>query len=777
MNTITNTFLRILRSKFDDRLWSVKREVVAFFTSTLLYSFKYDACLSEACVVKMLQACIDLLTEAKDPYDKGFIFKYQAVSGEYCTVTYELVFRAFGFIKILIDDSRHTKLIVQIITNLLELLLFYTQLITDEIDHYASSPKVLKENDLSDSVRYLCLEIFKRLFGLNEFSKTLKDVFFSIIQEQLETAQAQKNQGNLCWWIQLEAYYCVMSSLKEKLKNCVDKNDRSNEIWTFFSTVIVKDMFTDLPLLTARYLEVLSCFSNWFHKKDIKRLVDFMLSQVTSEANEIVRVYSVHGLINIYENDYDLEDEESPQNTVLHKRLVTLFEACLNTITSVDVSLLMSLLSLMTLLITYNTPLTNVHEKKLMEETLKTVNGSFRITDENQDVYLKLTKLFDAICTRGLCVEAIQVYWLPYISQVNVGSVSSLHKLDFVQNILSTVISHARFPFNKILVVACFLPLVQCMRQSRYGLSFSSTRCMLLFLNYFPTIISEFKHNTVVWGVEIFYDLVMLLLERDNDEDQWRNLSHLISSFLLPFKFYMGTERLENILKVTFSTMVTHKESNLAMLSVFIRVLWYDAAETIKYLYSMKALADGNTACQLVLTGVLNYFESDVHRYGSRTLCVAIENILNFLIENDVSNFAMLSITTEEPPALKCNLVELEIYFCVKLCKLTTRKLEVMYSQTREDGEGKSSDKVDRGDESKGSRNLENKNDVNYKLNNFGNAPINQNLEGSDLKELLEGLVLKISRSDRYESSYKPNLNASEVETVDTVNAKLSKCV
>ena len=75
--------------------------------------------------------------------------------------------------------------------------------------------------------------------------------------------------------------------------------------------------------------------------------IDVLLLHLTSEISKVVYVFNARGLTGTYEIDiYDCEDEESPGNIVLHKRLVPVFEACLNTFTSVDAALVKNKLPL-----------------------------------------------------------------------------------------------------------------------------------------------------------------------------------------------------------------------------------------------------------------------------------------------------------------------------------------------------------------------------------------------------------------------------------------------
>ena len=87
-----------------------------------------------------------------------------------------------------------------------------------------------------------------------------------------------------------------MFEKKKSLINCINESFISNEIMTLLSNVVVHDKHSAIPILTVRFLEMLSCLSGWLPVKHLEHLIDVMLSHVTSLGIEVVRLSSVNGL-------------------------------------------------------------------------------------------------------------------------------------------------------------------------------------------------------------------------------------------------------------------------------------------------------------------------------------------------------------------------------------------------------------------------------------------------------------------------------------------------
>ena len=113
--------------------------------------------------------------------------------------------------------------------------------------------------------------------------------------------------------------------------------------------------------------------------------------------------------------------------------------------------------------------------------------------------------------------------------------------------------------------------------------------------------------------------------------------------------------------------------------------------------------------------------------------------------------------------------------------KFVLHKLEVIYNIFIKDEESRNSVKIEDGGIDGSERDFASDSDshdescVNYEIDDDENVAY-QKLKGFDLKEFLGGVVMKVSASERYQSSFVPYLNPSEIKTVDTVR-KLSAVV
>ena len=794
MFTITNIMLEILKDRnWDDESCGIKREIMNFFSGTLSFRSKGETSNSATRVMKVLEVSAGLLTDAKEPYMKGLILE-DVVSVENTSNVYHLVLSILLFYEEVFACGRYKKLANKVMGDLMKLLLFYIQLSENEIDQYTLKPDDLVEDDMSfSSVRSQCLHILEDMCVYDELQKSFESAIFPIIQEQLQEAQALKAQGNKCWWKLQEACYYVISCKQETMMNCVNKSVGSNEILNFLSTIIIPDMSSDIPFLAGRSITVLSSFSSLLPEDDLTKLVDLMISHITPEGSEVLRIFSVRALYNMYE-DYN-EDDEAAFNVVMRSRIAAVFAACLNTLLSVEECLLDIMFELTTLLISHQPQVCVQHETVLMQSMLAII----KLNVCNLMFKTNFEAIFNIIGPLGLCVEPIKQVWLPYIVEVLNSGESTFEECELALEILSCVVRHAKDPFNKFLVDSCFPVLLGSIRRSTDTTMYLiATECIRAYLRSSSKYIREFTDESGLSGIEIVYNLMMHLLNPQNGEGSIIYLGRLVSAFLLEFSPVMGAEQIDSVLKGTLSMLHACKTptGTTAMLSVFIHLMHEDAPGTVNYLRSMNVqMEGGKSALQYVLSGILNDSSIYINKYEIVSLYVAIGNLLGYALESADQELAAIVVPGDQVDTKaigdgvqtrsKATVVYQDEQLYVRMFKLILRELKRQYElrDRCEEDDIEEEDDVSDGWESEsdeedfGDGGIELLEDM---VGGFLDGEdeidpeevINAKLVKLDLVELLEGMAARVAALDVYKSFFLPRLSTSEVLIVTKLLSK-----
>ena len=644
---LTRILLEIVNGrKLDNDSCNVTFEFFNFFSVTLSSHRDRKSIPSTARVREVLQAGIKVLNDDKKLYTNGL---YSILVDDTCKIDTSKLYDMVKSILIFIDAFIHqycyyTMLITEMKNDVFGFLIFYVQFSDSEVRRNLLEPD---ENDLPPySLRELCSETIKYMCGPVEVASLFKDAIFSLIHEQLQTAQNLKAQGNTGWWKLHEACYNVLSSNEETTMRCVISKRGSSEIVNFISTFVIPDMSSSMMLLAKGSISAFNMFIELINDNELFQLIDVMLAHVTEEGDEMLRTSNIHALTVLYE-DYNDEDQTHFFAT-LHSRGALVFEACLDTLHVIRSTDIVNSLSLISLLIATDPLLCLNHQMKLMQKLLDVSIGDFR----DQEFIVHFSKVFSKTITAGLCVEAIKVTWLPYVVRVLNNSAAESDDMQLACGVLSCLVLHAEDSFKKLLVNECFEALIDYAETS-----LDARNCLGIYLNNASDHLNSRKDGFGTTYQELVYNLIINLFtnsESSSDKLSFSSLCRLASGFLEQFRSTMEESSVYILLQVLLSRLKSLQAASpeaAAVTSVFVCMINADVNSTIRYLRSITYNSvDERTAFEEVLVGIQMSVKHCTSRNDTLPLYGAVACLLSYAAKPaNEAYFLSIYVNVQDP--------------------------------------------------------------------------------------------------------------------------------
>jgi len=562
-----------------------------------------------------------------------------------------LMFAIFDFVETMVESKRFKPAVKSGLTDLMYYIVIYMQITEEQVQKWSENPDSFVEEEDEDSftysVRISAQDLLVTLFY--EFQDDSCASLAQITQRHLTEAAQAREAGNEEWWKIHEAVMLALGSVRDSMREAIDKGKVNFDFSNFLNNVVLADMNSPVhPFLLGRCLWLASKFPEYQSTELMTAFLEGTVRGLQQDQPHPVRISAVRAIWGFCEH---LKSAGESGNLSLSSLLVPLLPALVDGLVNMAANFSQSseilglILENLGVVLDCDSKFTASQEAKVAPLAIAIFlkySSDPLIIGLSQDIFKILSK-------NPECAGPLQTRLIPTI-------VSILNSQDLypgmksvAMDVLETLIRSSPLPLSDHLIQIAFPAVIQVtLSTDDNSILQSGGECLRAYISVSPDQIINFVDPSGKSGLLHIMTVAGHLLNPSGIESSATFVGKLVSSLIRNAGDRLG-DNLDLLLKAVLSKLQRSETLTVAqsLILVYAQLIHTQLDSLLNFLSSVPG-PTGNSALDFVMTEWVGKQHLFFGSYETKVSLMALAKLLQYGVNNNDDRLNEITVKGDE---------------------------------------------------------------------------------------------------------------------------------